>query len=81
MPLGTANVLVHELGLRFSAAAIARTMTGGRELLVKPGEATNGSSSPRCFSLMAGAGLDAKVVAGVSAGFKRRWGRIAYAIA
>ncbi|HEX9558998.1 MAG TPA: hypothetical protein VF991_21070, partial [Reyranella sp.] len=33
---------------------------------------------PRCFSLMAGAGFDAKVVAGVSAPFKRRWGRAAY---
>jgi len=78
VPLGTANVLAHELGLGFSAAAIARTMTAGRELLVQPGQATNGASSPRCFSLMAGAGFDAKVVAGVSAPFKRRWGRAAY---
>ena len=53
-------------------------MTAGRELLVQPGQATNGASSPRCFSLMAGAGFDAKVVAGVSAPFKRRWGRAAY---
>jgi diacylglycerol kinase (ATP) len=78
VPLGTANVLAHELGLRFSAAAIARTMTSGRELQVHPGEAINGAGSPRCFSLMAGAGFDAKVVAGVSAPFKRRWGRAAY---
>jgi diacylglycerol kinase family enzyme len=78
VPLGTANVLAHELGLGSSAAAIARTMTAGREVLVQPGQATTSSSSPRCFSLMAGAGFDAKVVAGVSAPFKRRWGRAAY---
>jgi YegS/Rv2252/BmrU family lipid kinase len=78
VPLGTANVLAHELGLRLSAAAIARTMTSGRPLLVQPGQATNGGTDARCFSLMAGAGFDAKVVAGVSAPFKRRWGRAAY---
>jgi diacylglycerol kinase (ATP) len=77
VPLGTANVLAHELGLGFSATAIARTMTAGRELTVQPGEAANGAAS-RCFSLMAGAGFDAKVVAGVSPPLKRRWGRAAY---
>src|SRR6267154_1234852 len=60
VPLGTANVLAHELGLGFSAAVIARTIIAGHELL------------------MEGAGFDAKVVAGVSAPFKRRWGRAAY---
>ena len=77
VPLGTANVLAHELGLGFGAAAIARTMVAGRALLVRPGEACNGGA-PRCFSLMAGAGFDAKVVAGVSAPLKRRFGRGAY---
>ena len=77
VPLGTANVLAHELGLGFSAAAVARTMTGGRALSVQPGEAINGAGT-RCFSLMAGAGFDAKVVAGVSAPLKRRLGRAAY---
>jgi YegS/Rv2252/BmrU family lipid kinase len=77
VPLGTANVLAHELGLGFSAAAVTRTMTGGRALSVQPGEAVDGSGA-RCFSLMAGAGFDAKVVAGVSAPLKRRLGRAAY---
>lgn len=77
VPLGTANVLAHELGLGFSAAAVARTMTAGRALLVQPGEAVNGAGT-RCFSLMAGAGFDAKVVAGVSVPLKRRLGRAAY---
>jgi diacylglycerol kinase family enzyme len=77
VPLGTANVLAHELGLRATAKIVARTMIAGRELLVRPGEAT-GSGVPRHFSLMAGAGFDAKVVAGVSAPLKRRLGKAAY---
>ena len=81
VPLGTANVLAHELGLRATAAIVARTMIAGRELLVRPGEATGHgmeSGLPRHFSLMAGAGFDAKVVAGVSAPLKRRLGKAAY---
>jgi len=77
VPLGTANVLAHELGLDVSAASIARTIVAGRTLLVHPGEAC-GDGDPRCFSLMAGAGFDAKVVAGVSAPLKRRFGKAAY---
>ncbi|HLM11990.1 MAG TPA: acylglycerol kinase family protein, partial [Reyranella sp.] len=45
VPLGTANVLAHELGLGFSAAAVARTMIAGRPLLVQPGEAVNGAGA------------------------------------
>ncbi len=77
VPLGTANVLAHELGLGFSAAAVAQTLTAGREILLQPGEAC-GAGRTRQFSLMAGAGFDAKVVAGVSAPLKRRLGRAAY---
>ena len=77
VPLGTANVLAHELGLGFSAAAVAQTLTAGREILMQPGEAS-GEGRTRQFSLMAGAGFDAKVVAGVSVPLKRRLGRAAY---
>src|SRR5262245_19164386 len=42
VPLGTANVLAHELGLGFSATAIARTMAAGQPLQVRPGQAING---------------------------------------
>ncbi len=77
VPLGTANVLAHELGLGSSASAIAQTMMYGRALEVRPGAALDGERS-RCFSLMAGVGFDAKVVAGVTAPLKRRFGRSAY---
>jgi diacylglycerol kinase (ATP) len=77
VPLGTANVLAHELGIDSRAVTIAETIMSGRAVLVQPGEANCGGD-PRCFSLMAGAGFDAKVVAGVSAGLKRRLGKAAY---
>lgn len=77
VPLGTANVLAQELGLGSTATALADAITAGREVLMHPGQAS-GRGCPRCFSLMAGAGFDAKVVAGVSSGLKRRWGKIAY---
>jgi YegS/Rv2252/BmrU family lipid kinase len=81
VPLGTANVLAHELGLGSSAAVIARTIVAGRAVMMHPGQASGPSGKdgdPRCFSLMAGAGFDAKVVAGVSASLKRRFGKAAY---
>src|ERR1700749_4640953 len=81
VPLGTANVLAHELGLATTATAVAKTIMFGRTVRVHPGQASCASDpagDPRCFSLMAGAGFDAKVVAGVSAPFKRRFGKAAY---
>jgi diacylglycerol kinase (ATP) len=77
VPLGTANVLAHELGLGTGAPALARTMTAGRAVLMHPGEAREAGTLRR-FSLMAGVGFDAKVVAGVTAPLKRRWGKGAY---
>lgn len=81
VPLGTANVLAHELGLAAKASAVARTIMSGRAVVVHPGQASGAGDpegDPRCFSLMAGAGFDAKVVAGVSAPLKRRFGKAAY---
>ena len=79
VPLGTANVLAHELGLDFSATALARTIVAGQQLLLRPGEVRqDAGGNARCFTLMAGAGFDAWVVAGVTPSLKRRWGKFAY---
>ena len=51
VPLGTANVLAHELGLGSTASALAQAITSGREVIMHPGQAS-GAGRPRCFSLM-----------------------------
>ncbi|MCW2245409.1 YegS/Rv2252/BmrU family lipid kinase [Azospirillum fermentarium] len=75
VPLGTANVLAHELGLPFDAAGVADTLALGR---VQPVHL--GTANGRCFAMMAGVGLDAHVVDGVDPALKRRIGKGAYAL-
>jgi YegS/Rv2252/BmrU family lipid kinase len=75
IPLGTANVLAQEIGLRSDPYAAARAIAAGRRLAIRPGR-VNG----RHFLMMIGIGFDGAVVAGVSTKWKRRLGRVAYAI-
>lgn len=75
VPLGTANVLAHELGLPFDAAGVAGTLALGR---VQPVHL--GTANGRCFAMMAGVGLDAHVVDGVDPALKRRIGKGAYVL-
>ncbi len=76
LPLGTANVLAAELGLRAGADAIARTIAEG---VARP--VTVGIANGRHFMLMAGVGFDAQVVATVNLGIKRWLGKAAYLLA
>jgi YegS/Rv2252/BmrU family lipid kinase len=76
VPLGTANVLAHEIGMPFSADGIARVLAEGRPRPIHPG-VLNG----RLFLQMAGAGFDAHVVATVDPDLKRRLGKLAYVLA
>jgi diacylglycerol kinase (ATP) len=75
IPLGTANVPAAEIGLRTDPASLARCAAFGR-----PRPITLGVANGRRFILMAGAGLDAHVVAGVSVPMKRRLGKGAYVL-
>jgi YegS/Rv2252/BmrU family lipid kinase len=75
IPLGTANVLAQEIGLRGNPRSVARAIAGGARMTVHLGEA-NG----RYFLMMAGVGFDAHVVANVDLTLKRRTGKIAYVI-
>lgn len=76
IPLGTANVLACEIGLDpKDADQIAEAIAEGRARTVHLGLA-NG----RHFVLMAGAGLDAHVVAGVNVALKRHTGKLAYVV-
>lgn len=76
LPLGTANVLALELGVRSVDDAVARIVRGeSRPLTVGLLE---GFGLRRYFSLMVGSGFDALVVEGVRDGEKRRFGKGAY---
>jgi YegS/Rv2252/BmrU family lipid kinase len=75
VPLGTANVLAHELGLGSSARAVAHAALDGG-----PRAVSLGTVNGRRFSMMAGVGFDAHVVRGVSTALKRILGKGAYAI-
>lgn len=79
IPLGTANVLSTELGIRSADDAVNRIATGTeREFTV--GEATTSAGSRR-FMLMAGIGVDGAVVAAVRSREKKHLGRLAYVAA
>ena len=73
IPVGTANVLATEIGLRADARSIAATLADGPLERIYPGR-LNG----RRFVLMAGIGLDAEAVASVNFSLKRLWGHGAY---
>ena len=75
IPMGTANVLAAEIGLAVDADAIAASLDARRTQTVYVGRA-NG----RAFTLMAGVGVDAHVVAELDVALKRRIGKAAYVI-
>jgi diacylglycerol kinase (ATP) len=78
IPLGTANVLAWEIGLAAKdPRAIAEALRHGQVKKVRLGRLTS-AAGERLFLLMAGAGFDAQVVAGVNLALKRRIGKLAY---
>ena len=76
IPLGTANVLAWELGIRSIDAAIGQ-IVHGRPHTFSVGEATS-TAGTRRFLLMAGIGLDAAAVAGVRPAEKACLGKLGY---
>lgn len=79
IPLGTANVLAHELALPFRPHAVAAALAFGRTRLLWPGLA-RGPAGERLFVQMVGVGLDARVVHRLSLPMKRLLGRSAYVL-
>ncbi|WP_374385047.1 diacylglycerol kinase family protein [Dongia sp.] len=73
IPMGTANVLAAEIGLKVTPDAIAAAIDARKSKLIHIGRA-NG----RAFTLMAGVGVDAHVVAELDVALKRRIGKGAY---
>jgi YegS/Rv2252/BmrU family lipid kinase len=79
IPLGTANVLAHELALPFAPRAVAAALAFGRTRSLWPGMVC-GASEPRLFVQMLGVGFDAQIVHNLSAPMKRALGRGAYVL-
>jgi YegS/Rv2252/BmrU family lipid kinase len=77
IPLGTANVLAHELGLSFTPRAVAASLAFSRSRAVWPGVA-KGPNGTRLFVQMLGIGFDAQVVHHLPLCLKRAFGRGAY---
>ena len=73
IPVGTANVLSTEIGLRSDAQHIVATLMEGPLQKIYPGRLND-----RRFLLMAGTGLDAETVKTVNPSLKRLWGHGAY---
>jgi diacylglycerol kinase (ATP) len=79
IPLGTANVLAHELSLPFAPGAVAAALAFGRTCTLWPGIAT-GPGMQRLFVQMLGVGLDAQVVHELNLPLKRVIGKGAYVV-
>jgi len=75
IPLGTANVLAHEIGLGGAPADIARTIAIGEPRAISVG-VVNG----RKFVMMVGFGFDAFVIASIRPRLKRVLGKTAYVL-
>jgi diacylglycerol kinase (ATP) len=73
IPMGTANVLAAEIGLRVTPDAIAAALLAGQRQPIDIGIAGS-----RRFVMMAGVGFDADVVRGIIPGLKRAVGKGAY---
>lgn len=74
IPLGTGNVLAHELGLARTPEAVAKALLEGATDRVRCARA-NGE----LFLLMAGAGFDGRIVGALDQRLKVRLGQMAYA--
>ncbi|KJV08187.1 hypothetical protein VZ95_19410 [Elstera litoralis] len=77
LPLGTANVLAGELGIDTPGSA-AQALISGSTRKITLGACENSDGAIRYFSMMAGVGLDAHIVAGIDPALKRRFGKGAY---
>lgn len=74
IPLGTANVLAHEIGLGTSPDFVAEVIA-----MAEPAPVCLGEINGAPFTIMAGAGFDAHVCAQINLTLKKWTGKLAYA--
>jgi diacylglycerol kinase (ATP) len=80
LPGGTANVLAREMRLPIHLERAATQISNLQPACVAAGGLRIGNSAPRCFLCMAGAGLDAEIVARLNLALKAATGKLAYYI-
>ncbi|MBI4890186.1 MAG: NAD(+)/NADH kinase [Acidobacteria bacterium] len=78
LPAGTANVLGMETGLGGDAVRVAERYAELVAQDVALGTLEAHGEAPRLFAMMAGVGLDARIVRMVSPELKRRFGKLSY---
>lgn len=78
LPGGTANVLATEMRLPIDLERAAAQIANWRPCRIAVGTLQMGHSGPRCFLCMAGAGLDADIVAALDYRLKAAAGKFAY---
>jgi diacylglycerol kinase (ATP) len=78
LPGGTANVLAREMRLPIHLERAAAIIGSLRPQRVAAGGIRIGTSEPRCFVCMAGAGLDAEIVSRINLDLKAAMGKFAY---
>jgi diacylglycerol kinase (ATP) len=78
LPGGTANILASELGLARSPEETAKLLPELVPQRLSVGLLTPTAAPPRYFLLMAGVGLDARIVVSVDPELKKRVGKLAY---
>ncbi len=81
LPAGTANVFAREVRLKRNLVSAAAQISALRPHRLALGRLTSAGGRTRHFLLMAGAGLDARVLGRLDQGLKRRAGRAAYWLA
>jgi len=74
IPVGTGNVLAHEIGLAHQSGAIAHMLLNGPVV-----SAVCARANGEPFLLMAGAGFDGRVIAALDHRLKSHVGKVAYA--
>ncbi|HYA16502.1 MAG TPA: diacylglycerol kinase family protein, partial [Bryobacteraceae bacterium] len=78
LPSGTANVLANEIGLAGRPDHAAKQLLESVPTRIPLGRLECCGRPPRYFALMAGIGLDARIVYHLDLNLKQRFGKLAY---
>jgi diacylglycerol kinase family enzyme len=78
LPSGTANVLANEIGLAGRPDHAAKQLLESTPIRIPLGRLEREGHPTRYFALMAGIGLDAKIVYHLDLNLKQRFGKLAY---